>query len=250
MSEMFKEVSATKFNGEISTVKEKIVNDEEIEIIINDLFSRRFFISPNSLKEFVVGYLLGEGLVGSIDDITRVEVDGNTIRASVDVPDFDFRKELVVGSDCFGGWRHKIETVEKVDSNYKVSKEDIFDAFEKLKYSAKIWRQTGGTHIAGMVKRDKFISMEDVSRHVAIDKVIGAGALERVDFENIFIVYSGRMPADMLIKVARMGIPIVTSNAAPTSSGFYVAEESGITLVGFVRDKRFNIYTHPERILI
>jgi formate dehydrogenase accessory protein FdhD len=58
------------------------------------------------------------------------------------------------------------------------------------------------------------------------------------------------MPADMVIKIARVGIPILASNAAPTSSGYSVAEKSGITMIGFVRDDRFNIYTHPQRIII
>ena len=104
--------------------------------------------------------------------------------------------------------------------------------------------------MAGLVNKNEFIAIEDISRHVAVDKVIGAGALNNSDFSRSFIVYSGRMPADMLIKIARVGIPILASNAAPTSSGFSVAEQSGVTMIGFVRENRFNIYTHPQRILV
>ena len=137
----------------------------------------------------------------------------------------------------------------KVESDYSVSAEKIFRAFNRLKVEAKVWQETGGTHIAGLVCDDNFIAIEDVSRHVAVDKVLGAGALEKYDFSKCFIVYSGRMPADMLIKVARMGIPIIASNAAPTSSGFSVAKRAGVTMIGFVRGQRFNIYTHPDRIV-
>ena len=248
MSEMFKLVPATRVNEKISHVDEKIVNDAEIEIIINENFSRSFSISPNDLKEFAIGYLLGEGLIGSLEHISKISIEENTINVEIDLVDFNIRKEMIVGSDCFGGWRHKIELIDKVNSTYIIDKEDIFESFKKLKDNATVWKQTGGTHIAGLVYNNNFISKEDISRHVAVDKVIGAGALEKTNFSESFIVYSGRMPADMLIKVARMGIPIITSNAAPTSSGFSVAEEAGITLVGFVRDKRFNIYTHSHRI--
>ena len=249
MLEMFRQVNAIRFEGKPSKVVETIVNDEEIEMIINNSVSRRFSISPNSLREFTVGYLLGEGLTGSADNISNISIEENIIKAEIDLDDFDIRKELVVGSDCFGGWRTKIEFVGKVKSDFTISKEALTEAFGKLKKEAKVWQETGGTHVAGLVYEDNFIAIEDVSRHVAVDKVIGAGALKNYDFSKSFIVYSGRMPADMLIKIARVGIPIIASNAAPTSSGFSVAEEARVTMLGFVRGERFNIYTHPHRII-
>ena len=252
MPEMYRNISALRFNKELSRINEKIVNDEQIKIVINDSVIRSFSISPNALKEFTVGYLLGEGLVNSVDNITDIDIENNTVHVNVDLVDFDIRKELIVGSDCFGGWRTKIEYINEVDSDYTISKDDIFEGFKNLKDEAHVWKETGGTHIAGLVNKDnnKFIAIEDVSRHVAVDKVIGASALKKIDFSRSFIVYSGRMPADMLIKIARVGIPILSSNAAPTSSGYEVAEKAGITLIGFVRGDRFNIYTHPDRILI
>jgi FdhD protein len=249
MLKMSKQVNAIRFEGEPSKVLETIVNDEEIEITINNSISRRFSISPNSLREFTVGYLLGEGLTVSVDNITDITIEDKTIKAQIDLVDFDIRKELVVGSDCFGGWRTKIEFIGKVESDYTILKEALFEAFKMLKNESKVWQETGGTHVAGLVSGNKFIAIEDVSRHVAVDKVIGAGALENYDFSKSFIVYSGRMPADMLIKIARVGIPIIASNAAPTSSGVEVAEEAGVTMIGFMRGERFNIYSHPQRIV-
>jgi FdhD protein/cysteine desulfurase len=81
-----------------------------------------------------------------------------------------------------------------------------------------------------------------------VDKVIGAAAKEGYDFSRCYISYSGRMPADMLIKVIRVGIPIIISNAAPASSGIDVARLGNITMVGFVRDNRFTVFTSPERV--
>ena len=218
---MIENVPAVHVNEKNSQVEEKIVCDEEIEIIINETVSRRFSISPCSLKEFAIGYMLGEGLAVSIDNITELNIEDRIIHVGIDLADFDIRKELVVGSDCFGGWRRKIELVEEVKSDFHITKDDLFNSFNKLREESKVWQETGGTHIAGLVTKDKF-----------------------------FIVYSGRMPADMVIKIARVGIPILASNAAPTSSGYSVAEESRITMIGFVRDDRFNIYTHPQRIII
>jgi formate dehydrogenase accessory protein FdhD len=250
MQKMVREVKAFRVQDDVSQFEEKIVCDEEVELFINEQVSRRFSISPTYLKEFAVGYLLGEGLAVSVNDITKIDVQDNNINVEIDLADFDIRKELVVGSDCFGGWRRKIEMVDKVESDFQVSKDEIFNAFVKLKDSAKVWKETGGTHVAGIVYEDNFIAIEDVSRHVAVDKVIGAAAISNFDLSHSFVVYSGRMPADMMIKIARVKIPIIASNAAPTSSGFSVAQESGVTMIGFVRGDRFNIYSSPRRILI
>lgn len=234
-------------NGTYIEKEEEIVADETITLIINESLTRNFSISPNSLEDFTVGYMLGEGIINNVDNIENLEVEGNKIIATVALEDFDIMKELIVGSDCFGGWRTKIDLIKKVESDFKVDGEEILNNMEKIREKAIIWGKTGGTHVAGLInkEKDKFILREDISRHIAIDKVIGASARKKLDFGNSYIVYSGRMPADVLIKIARVGIPLIASNAAPTLSGYTVASEANITMIGFTRENRFNVYTHP-----
>ncbi|MDR1721893.1 MAG: formate dehydrogenase accessory sulfurtransferase FdhD [Methanobrevibacter sp.] len=238
-------------DGNYARNDEIIVSDETVNLNINDTLNRGFSISPDSLEDFAVGYMLGEGLISSIDHVEELELDGTSIKAKINLEDFDIRKELMVGSDCFGGWRTKIDYIDKVESDLVVKPSEIIENMELLRENAVTWEKTGGTHIAGIVnkKSDIFITREDVSRHVAVDKVIGAGLREKIDYSNSYIIYSGRMPADMLIKLARVGIPLIASNAAPTISGYTVAEEANITMLGFVRGDRFNVYTHNERVM-
>jgi len=250
MPAMFREIKATRIGKKIFELDEKVVIDEEVEIIVNEMAFGRFSVSPTFLKEFVVGYLMGEGLVDSRDNIKSIDVDENTIKVEIDLADFDIRRDMVMSSDCFGGWRSRIEFVKEVKSDYTVSKDQILNAFERLKNESTIWKETGGTHIAAIVTEDTFIAIEDVSRHVAIDKVMGSAVLKGIDLSRSFIACSGRMPSDMVMKVARVGIPILTSKAAPTASGYMAGQKSGITIVGFVRGKRFNLYTHPKRISV
>jgi formate dehydrogenase accessory protein FdhD len=248
MPEMVKKVNAVRVGKESHEIEESISNDDEIKIIVNKTVIGTFSMSPTHLKEFVVGYLLGEGLLSSKDDIRKLEIDGKTITVETDLADFDLRRELVMSSDCFGGMRSKIDLTKKVESDYTISKEMIFEASKVLREKSDIWSTTGGTHIAVLVNEDNYIGIEDVSRHVAIDKVIGAAKLQDIDFTNSFMFSSGRMPGDMIIRIARVGIPIIASKSAPTSSGYLVGEEANVTIIGFVRGNRFNIYTHPERI--
>lgn len=248
MPEMVKKVNIVRVGKEINEIEEDISNDDEIKVLVNKTVIGTFSMSPRHLKEFVVGYLLGEGLLSSKNDIKKLHIEGKTIEVETDLADFDLRRELVMSSDCFGGMRSKIELTKKVESEYTVSKEAILKASKVLRQRSEVWSSTGGTHVAVLVNGDNYIGIEDVSRHVAIDKVVGAAELQGVDFSNSYIFSSGRMPGDMIIKIARIGIPIIASKSAPTYSGYMVGTEARVTVIGFVRGNRFNIYTHPHRI--
>ena len=103
--------------------------------------------------------------------------------------------------------------------------------------------------VKSLVYKNNFIVKEDVSRHVAVDKVIGYGILHDYDLSNSYVIYSGRMPADMVIKIVRAGIPVLASNAAPAYSGCETAKKGNVTLVGFLRGQRFNVYNNKNRII-
>ena len=153
-----------------------------------------------------------------------------------------------VNSDNAGGIRSQLKTVTPNNSTLKIDATQIIKDMENLKENAKIWQDTGSVHVAQLIYKNKSIIREDVSRHVAVDKVIGAAFKSGYDLTQSYITYSGRMPADMLIKVIRVGIPIIISNAAPAASGYEIAKKGNITMVGFVRNNRFNLYSAPQRI--
>jgi FdhD protein len=116
---------------------------------------------------------------------------------------------------------------------------------------AETFRKTGGVHVAALYSAGgELLSLsEDVGRHNAVDKVIGDGVTKNLNFENSFLALSGRLSGDIVLKSARMRIPMVASLAAAINSGVEVAQRTGITLIGFVRGKRMNVYTYPERII-
>lgn len=246
-----KKILAIKYKDEISESKEEeVIIDSKIKILINEDIERSFTVLYSDLKEFTIGYLLGEGFVESLEDIEEIAIDDKTIKVKADLKDLDFKNNLILTSDKSGGLKLKTDEIKTVKSNLKVSSKEILNNLIRLKDNAEIWQKTGGCHIAGIVNNNKIITCEDVSRHVALDKVIGLASLKKIDLNNSYIVYSGRMPADMMIKVSRMNIPIVASNAAPMLSGYEVAKKANITMLGFVRGNRFNLYTGKERIIL
>ncbi|ADC47789.1 formate dehydrogenase accessory protein FdhD2 [Methanobrevibacter ruminantium M1] len=259
-------------DGAYQTINEESVEDEYTYLFIDYLPPRKFSTYPKDLEDFAVGYCLGEGLIKDYSDIKSIQLDGTNILVTTTLshdPEEDLEQEGIVqekkgncehacvcrlleyqgvNSDNAGGIRSELKTIEPNTSDLKIDASQIIKDIEHLTDEAKIWQRTAGVHVAQLKYEDKIIIREDVSRHVAVDKVIGAASREGYDFSKCYISYSGRMPADMLIKVIRVGIPIILSNAAPAASGIDVAQTGNITMIGFIRDKRFTVFTAPERV--
>ena len=258
--------------GDCKTIEENTVEDEYTYLFIDYLPPRKFSTYPKDLEDFAIGYCLGEGLIKDYSDIKEIKVDGTNILVTTTLshdPEEDLEQEGIVqerkgncehacvcrlleyqgvNSDNAGGIRSELKSIDPILSDLKIDATQIIKDIQHLTDEAKIWQKTAGVHVAQLKYGDEIIIREDVSRHVAVDKVIGAASKENYDFSKCYISYSGRMPADMLIKVIRVGIPIIISNASPASSGVDVAEAGNITMVGFVRNNRFTVYTAPERI--
>ena len=259
-------------DGEYQKIKESSVDDEYTYLFIDYLPPRKFSTYPKDLEDFAIGYCLGEGLIKDYSDIESIKLDGTNVLVSTKHshdPEEDLEQDGIVqerkgncehacvcrlleyqgvNSDNAGGIRSELKTIEPNTSDLTVDATQVIKDIKHLTDEAKIWQKTAGVHVAQLNCGDEIIIREDVSRHVAVDKVIGAASKSGLDFSRCYISYSGRMPADMLIKVIRVGVPIIISNAAPASSGIDVASAGNITMIGFVRDNRFTVYTAPERV--
>lgn len=271
--EFIKTIDAIKWkDGNYEKTEEKTVEDEYAYLFIDCLPPRKFSVYPKNLDDFAIGYCLGEGLIKTNEDIEEIKVSKTNVLVKTRLnhtSEEDFEQDDIVqkrkgecehayvcrlleyqgvNSDNAGGIRSQLKTVTPNNSTLKIDATQIIKDMDNLKENAKIWQDTGSVHVAQLIYKNKSIIREDVSRHVAVDKVIGAAFKSGYDLTQSYITYSGRMPADMLIKVIRVGIPIIISNAAPAASGYEIAKKGNITMVGFVRNNRFNLYSAPQRI--
>ncbi len=227
---LIENIKAINYNkNEYKEVSEKIIKDQTIEIKINNKNITKLHIINDSLEEFAIGYLYSENYISSLEGIESIDISNDTI-------------SILLNST-------KNDENTKVESKLQVKSEELISRMNELTENAQYWKATGGTHVAGIVYNNQFLVKEDVSRHVAVDKVIGTALLNNFDLNNSYIVFSGRMPEDMVSKIVKSNIPILASNAAPTASGLQVANQGNITLVGFLRGKRFNVYNNQNRIL-
>ena len=123
---------------------------------------------------------------------------------------------------------------------------ELFHLYQKR---SDLYNLTGCIHSAAITDGEHIlVCAEDIGRHNAVDKVVGYCVLESISLDDKVILVSGRLSSEMATKCARWDIPIVVSRAAPTARAIDIAEKQGITMVGFMRGTRMNIYTHPERI--
>jgi formate dehydrogenase accessory protein FdhD len=261
---MVRQVDITKLDLATKASKkvaDYIAEETPLHLFVNTTHWATILCSPSNLKEMAVGHLLSEGVLKSIEEIENVtfKEDGGCgyvkLKPGVNVEErirLSRLHQRVITSACGGGSAYQyMGKTPKVESNLAVKAQTVFDCVNQLNFKAEVFRQTGGVHVAAIYRADgsQVALAEDVGRHNAVDKVVGMAALSRTAFDECFLALSGRMSGDVAFKAAKVGLPIVASLAAALSSGVAVAEASHLTLVGFVRGKRMNIYTFPERIL-
>ena len=215
-------------DGEKVSQSDFVIRETEVVIKIDGRMHKRLCCLAEHLEELVLGYLFDEGIASPSDiDIT---LEGNTISVS--------RKRILKG--------HKPAVI---DFGLQVTDAQILSWAEELNKSCPLHIKTGGTHIVGIAHGDIMFFVEDISRHCAIDKAIGIALRNGFEMCDCVMVTSCRQTISAMKKAVRAGIPIVVTIAAPTTLAVTEAINYGVTLVGFVRGRQFNIYSHPHRIV-
>lgn len=226
--------------------------EERVRLLLNGEHCTTMVATPDELLEFAVGFIIDEGFLQGIHEIDSITIDDLSIdirtrSAGVSVNNDD----LDVGSS--GG----AENAGRSDEEAPVLPEGcvfpieaVFSAVDRLHDLSNTWKKTGGTHSALILSNngDLVAYAEDMGRHTAIDKAIGKALLKGVSLSDCSLTCSGRLPAGMIRKAYRVGIPLIISNNAPFSSGIDMANKLNITVAGFVRRPRAVIYSGMNRI--
>ena len=221
--------------------------------------------TPGGDFELAVGFLVTEGLVvpGDIrrvaycDDVPGEDQRYNVVSVGLGRP-FDaarLRRNFYATSSCGVCGKAALDDIDvrctPVSEGAQVSVELLRSLPDRLRGAQKIFDRTGGLHAAGLFTPDGALvtAREDVGRHNAVDKVIGEMVLaDRMPLADHVLQVSGRLSFEIVQKAAVAGIPVLSAVSAPSSLAIDAARRFGITLVGFVRDDRFNVYTRPDRI--
>jgi len=192
--------------------------------------------TPRNLKDLVVGYLYTSGFINSLEDLLSLRIERSRHQAVAETrsplsPVQSFRKKT------------------RTQPGFFMKSENLFRLINRFQKVSAEYQKTGGTHSAALCSHNKILFFrEDLGRHNALDKVIGAALLKKHDLSNKFILISSRIPSEILLKIIRSRISLLASLGAPTDRAIQMARRERITLIGFARGNRFNIYSFADRV--
>jgi len=252
--------------GQVVDVPDIVVVEEPLEIRLHGEPFQVLMRLPGLEKELALGFLFTEGIVQHLSEVITIHFCGTATDPLLppNVVDVKLteaalarrgRRHLEVSySSCGLCAKEAVsEIVSKnspVTSDLTVTPEALLALMARLQAAQTIFNDTGGTHGVALADPagDFFFHAEDVGRHNAMDKAIGRCLFLRRDLTALVALLSGRISFEMALKAIRAGIPILAAVSAPTTMALELAQALNLTLVGFVRGQRLNIYTHPERI--
>lgn len=218
--------------GTTASILEEVVSEHLLRVDVAGEAAFTLSCSPAHLEELVTGALFSRSLISAASDVKSLSFseDMGYVRA-----------ELTPGAPAPRS--HPGSGVLRLKYSH------LCGLMERNLTASSLFRRTGGMHCVSLsLPESPILSMEDLARHNAVDKVIGYALLHDLPLECSVLAVSGRLSADMMEKAVRAGIPVVLSKGAPTDRSIRIAQENGVTLAGFVRGERVNLYTCPERI--
>ncbi|MDH4268825.1 MAG: formate dehydrogenase accessory sulfurtransferase FdhD [Dehalococcoidia bacterium] len=241
-----------------SSIEDMVAKESPLTIILNNREVVTLLCSPENLRYLAVGFLFSEGLLKSKDEIKKILVDDRrgVVRLETEgdeelASDALFKRFITSGCGRGASFYSAIDAQDqvKVESRVKISTLEVLALVHEFQHRSQIYRSTGGVHSAALCDiRDVLVFGEDIGRHNAVDKIFGECILNDIATDDHIIITSGRISSEILLKIARRNVPMIVSKSAPTNLGVRLANDLGVTLVGFVRGKRMNVYTHAERI--
>ncbi len=228
-----------------------------LTIILNNKELTTLLCSPTDLKYLAIGFLASEGLVKGKDEIKKVVVDDKRGVARIEtVEDKELAPDVfkrLITSGCGRGASFYSSTdvrgQSKIESQTTISDGEVFHLMRAFQHRSEVYRTTGGVHSAALCDtKNILVFNEDIGRHNAIDKIFGECMLTDISTDDRIIVTSGRVSSEILLKVAKRNIPVLISKSAPTNMGVNLATDLGVTLIGFVRGERMNVYANGWRV--
>jgi len=243
----------------INRTESQVAIESPITLIINGKKIVTLVASPSKLRDLAIGYLFDEAIISKREHLLDLKITGKDILINASDEKIDLSNiqsdSKIINNECLSlehysrlSNRNKLP---RITSDYRVSTHQISQIIREFNSKRKNGDIPSGTHYAAIFEEEimKYYAY-DVSRHSAVDKVIGAAYQDMFDFTHCIIITSGRQPAGMVLKAAQMNIPISVSMRGPIYSGILAGKKTGITLIGYANINNIDIYSSKHRIKI
>ena len=236
--------------GVLEQVEGGVVSEYPLQLVVNGREMATLIASPHDLRFLVAGFLRLQGFVSRTEDFLALAICQDFGAASVTIRgELPERLKPVLTSGCGTGISFNMpKPVEKAGPSRVHDPESIFALMNQLARKSEGYRSHGGMHSAGAGFDSLLLYSEDIGRHNTIDRIAGEALLKNVSLAGTILVTSGRVSTELVAKASLLGIDLIASRTSPTDMAVKMAEQAGITIVGYVRADSFKVYTHPEAL--
>lgn len=237
----------------ISKEEDILIIEYPFTIYLNDKEIITLLCSPKSLKELTLGFLYSEGFIYNISEVERIQLHEEKgvvyvyLNKERSLNDEVQGKRTITSGGCKGtSFNNVLDSFKskKIETPLDIKIEEIKSLVKEFNNKSQLFLDTGGVHSCALCNRSRIIMFEeDIGRHNALDKLLGRALMDDIDLSDKLVLSSGRISSEMLIKIAKRGIPALVSRSAPTSLSVELARKLNIILVGFARGEKMNIYS-------
>jgi FdhD protein len=253
------EIKVIRINNAIKeNINEIVAEEVPFTVNIGKTEIVTMLCSPINLDDLTRGFLFTTGLIKDIKNIKKVTLDEERWTAYVDLSMSIKVKQMVFKrlytSGCGRGvlFYNALDMLHrtKIKSHFKINSLQINKFMKEFQKKSEIFLKTGCVHASAIADlKGILIFREDIGRHNAVDKVIGNALSNGILFEDKILLSTGRISSEIIFKVQKCKIPVIVSKSAPTNQAVKLSKDLNITLVGFARGNRMNIYSNEERII-
>ena len=255
MEEKGVEVNLTRIKGnKKEEISDLVARETTFTILLNKKKLVTLNCSPEKYKYLGLGFLYTSGILQKKEDIISLDINEKRGLMDIKIKGVSLSSEDIINSNL---WIRSYQQPEEqgktplsIDTSLKISNSLVYSLISEMQGRAGFFKLTGGVHSCALADKNGPIILfsEDISRYNTIDKISGGAFVNNITSEDKIILTSCRITSGILRKIIIGKMPIVISRAAPTDRAIELAQRIGITLVGFARGERMNIYTHPQRI--
>jgi FdhD protein len=249
---MYRSIPCTRITGsESKEILHEVIEEVPFALFVNGRHMMTVVVSPERIEDFVVGILFTEQVIRGPDEIESIKREKNRIGVITTNLFTVLGPKKTIISGCGGSASYiDSEKLPRISSGFSVET-GVIARMMKLVLNSDLHVKTGGIHIVALADAEGIVTVaEDIGRHNALDKVIGYGLRHGIDLSTTFVIVSGRISSEMSRKCLVAGIPVIVSRGATTTLAVEIAKKNGLTVVGFARAGKMNVYSHPERIVI
>jgi FdhD protein len=234
----------------------KVIREVTLYVNLNGKSVANIACTGNYLDELAIGFLKSERIIARFDEIEKIEVEAQKNIVNIILKNRKYFSETFVKNIASSGARGKSVNTDlllplKTSVEFNIKAKVVLELMEELLGKSILHNETHGTHCSALAQQGKIVALrEDIGRHNTIDMLSGYAIMQEKDLSEAIILTTGRISSEIVYKVWNLGIPAIISHSAPTTKAIELLQKANITLIGYVRGGRMNIYSQERWVKI